>query len=1385
QLLAQAKDTVVSAQAHQDLPFEQVVDIVKPDRSLSHTPLFQAMLAWQNTPDGELSLSGLELSALETEHRTAQFDLTLTLQPTQEGIVGSLEYATALFNTSTVERFIGYWQRLLEAMADAPADSQVGQLRIIDAIEREHVLEALNDTARDDYPNDVCIHELFEARVRHQPEDVALIFEAQRLSYAELNERANQLAHHLIALGVGPDQRVAVCLERSIEMVVSLMAILKAGGAYVPLDPAYPIERLSDMLDDCKPAVVLLDATGTDVLNALAATQTCAAPFVHLDETDAWQQHPTDNPQRERLGLNDRHLAYVIYTSGSTGRPKGVMNEHRGVVNRLVWMQEAYGLTSDDVVLQKTPFSFDVSVWEFFWPLLAGASLVMARPDGHKDPHYLLDQMRRTQVTTLHFVPSMLQVFVEHISALEGCALKRVMCSGEALPSALVKRFHQRYPGVELHNLYGPTEAAIDVTAWACKPGDAGQSVSIGAPIANTRMYILDAYGEPVPMGVAGELFIGGVQVARGYLNQAELTAERFLADPFVEGGRMYKSGDLGRWLPDGTIEYLGRNDFQVKIRGFRIELGEIEAKLAQHEKISEAVVVAREQDGTKQLIAYTTGEGELEAEAIRSFAQQRLPGYMVPSAYVRLDAFPLTPNGKLDRKALPAPDEAAYVKRAYEAPQGEVEETLAQLWRELLGVEQVGRQDNFFELGGHSLMAVQLVSRLRTHLDVEIPLNELFAHPQLMALAERIAQGEHSQLSAIAIAERNRPLPLSLTQQRMWFLTRMDGASEAYHIGGGVLLSGALDIDVLRRALSRIVARHETLRTRYQVVGDEAVQIIDPEGDIDIEHVDLRSRADAATQLEQLSASVNERPFVLESEWPIRVLLVQLSDDEHILQVTLHHIAGDGWSIGLLLDELSRLYGAFSVGQPDPLEPMTIQYADYSLWQRKWLKAGESARQANFWKKTLSGVPTLLELPTDRPRPARQDYRGGYIPLSLDHEFSAQIDRFSQKHGVTVFMTLLASWAAVLGRLSGETDIVIGSPVAGRNRVEVERLIGFFVNTLALRIDLNGAPSVESLLAQTKRQVLDAQAHQDLPFEQVVEVIKPERSTAHPPLFQIMFAWQNMPEGDLDLPELQLSYIDVPHTTAQFDLTLTLGPVDNRIAGGIDYAIALYDRETVDRFTAHWLCLLRSMIAAPGETALSRLAILSEREFQDQIYARNATQKAYPATRCIHHLFEERISGGSDSIAVTDGMAQLSYRSLNARANRLANYLIDLGVAPGQRVGLCMDRSADMVVALLAIFKAGGAYVPLDPSYPVERLGYILEDSKPSVVLTRARVGASVEAALSIGAARYSGAVRIIDLEGDAPDWAEQADSNPFVPSLTSRHLAYVIYTSGSTGQP
>ncbi|PNO64766.1 non-ribosomal peptide synthetase [Serratia marcescens] len=1319
-------------------------------------PLFSALLNYRHN-NGEAVALPEGVSLLSAEERT-NYPFVLSVEDGGD----SLGVTAQVTETVDAQRVCDYMVQALSSLAQAleqAPETPVCSLAVVPEAERELLLHGWNRTERD-YPLDQTLAALFEQQVRRTPDATALVSGAESLSYAQLNARANRLAHALIARGVGPDSRVAVCAERGLHMVTALFGILKAGGAYVPLDPAYPGERLQYILQDADPVLLLADAAGRAALGEPATPQ--LALEAALPDTLS-----AENPERRAQAS---HLAYVIYTSGSTGKPKGAMNEHRGVVNRLVWMQEAYGLTAADTVLQKTPFGFDVSVWEFFWPLMVGARLVMAKPEGHKDPDYLSRAIEQYGVTTLHFVPSMLQSFLADGQAATRCGqVVRVMCSGEALPAALVAEFYRRLPQAELHNLYGPTEAAVDVTAWHCSREADRVSVPIGRPIANTRIYLLDEHGQPVPLGAVGELYIGGVQVARGYLNRPELTAERFLSDPFAPGGRMYRTGDVARYLANGDIEYLGRNDQQVKIRGFRIECGEIEAVLATHPAVREAVVDARAVGDDKRLVAWVVPAAgvaeETLAGALRQHVSAALPDYMVPSAWVVVAALPLSPNGKLDRRALPEP-QGAQSQAAYEAPQGEHETLLAAIWRELLNVEQVSRHDNFFELGGHSLLAVRLTNRLQ-QVEWQLPLQTLFANPTLLALAQQLRRTDEA-LPPIEAMPRGAELPLSFAQQRLWFLTQLEGLSETYHIPLALSLRGELDLPAWRQSLDALYARHEALRSRFVTVEGQPQAHILPADALPLTVHDLRGRQDAQSQARQLAQRLTEAPFDLTQGPLVRAALIRLADEEHLFLLTCHHIISDGWSTGILLRELGALYVAFRRSDVDPLPPLTLQYPDYAAWQRRYLTPERLAAQAQYWRETLSGAPALLTLPTDRPRPTVQSFSGGEVPIAIDAELTQALRQFSRQHGGTLFMTVLAAWSLVLARMAGQQELVIGTPEANRGRLETESLVGFFVSTLALRIDLRDDPDLPTLIARIRHAVLAARENRDLPFEQVVELVNPPRHLGYTPLFQVMLAWQDGSVRDISLPGLQAESAELGYQIAKYDLTLDLAERDEQISGTLNFATALFDRATAERYGVYLVQVLRAMATNATQPA-SHLDLLPAAERELLLYGWNRTAEVYPAQSSAHVLFEQWAQRTPDAVAVVNDRDSLSYAQLNAHANQLAHQLIAQGVRPGDRVATSLERSVSLVIAQLAILKAGAAYVPLDPHLPVARQAWIIGDSGASLILCDRDLDREIAGEIAC--------LRIDRLR-------QNPTHDPAVPRAGDAP-AYIMYTSGSTGTP
>ncbi|WP_164003015.1 non-ribosomal peptide synthetase, partial [Pyxidicoccus caerfyrddinensis] len=1346
-------------------PLVQIQSFSQVPRGAS---LFDSLLVFENYPVDESladSASSLRVKDVLGYERT-NYPLTLSVLPGQFLRLRAV-YDSPRFEAASMRRLLEHWRNALLSLASA---SRVGDVSLASEAERQQVIVEWNDT-RAPLAVDTCIHHLFEAQVQRTPDAPALGFEGQWLTYRELDARANQLAHHLRSLGVGPEVRVGLCAERSLELVVGLFAILKAGGAYVPLDPSYPRERLVWMLEDARPAVLLAQPS---LLSRLPETQGTAV--VSLGD-----EAPLGLPTHAPVSLaTPDSLAYVIFTSGSTGRPKGAMNAHRAVVNRLLWMQQAYGLSAQDVVLQKTPYSFDVSVWEFFWPLMVGARLVIARPGGHQEPDYLARLISEQRITTLHFVPSMLQVFLEE-PGLERCtSLKRVVCSGEALPLELAQRCLQRLPSAQLHNLYGPTEAAVDVTAYACVLDEPHRSIPIGRPIANTSIRLLDAHLRPVPMGVPGELFIGGIQVGRGYLARPELTAERFIPDPFSDtpGARLYRTGDKARWLADGNIEYLGRLDFQVKVRGLRIELGEIEATLEKHPQVRQAVVMVR--DGS-HLVAYVVppkGEQPPSTVDVRDFLKTKLPEYMVPSAFVTLEALPLNSSGKLDRKALPALDTALTTTVEYVAPRTPTQQLLASLWSQLLGPARIGAHDNFFELGGHSLLATQVISRIRATFGVDLPISALFEAPTLEALAASIdalaRQGLGPKLPPFQPVDRSGVLPLSFAQQRLWFLDQFIPDSALYNMPAPLRLEGSLDTAALERSLSELVRRHEVLRTSFPEEAGQPLQVIAPPAPLPLERVDLSALPTDAREAEarRLIEAECRKPFSLAQGPLLRALLLKLTDTEHVLLLNLHHIVSDGWSMGVLVREVAALYEAFSQGQSSPLPELPVQYSDFAAWQRQWLQGETLEAQFSYWRQQLAGAPQVLELPTDRPRPAVQSYRGAILSRLMPKTLARALQSLCQREGVTSFMALLAGFQSLLSRYSGQTDVVVGTDIAGRTHADTEGLIGFFVNQLVMRGDLSGDPTFRELLGRTRQVTLGAYAHQDVPFEELVRVLNPERSLAHAPIFQVKLVQQNTPAVALKLPGLSLQGVEADTGTAKFDLTLSINETSEGLACLCDYSTDLYDAESMARMLEHLQVLLEAAVAHP-DTRLSALPLLTATERQQLLVEWNDTAADFPADACIHHLFEAQVQRTPDAHALGFEGAWLTYRELDARANQLAHHLRSLGVGPEVRVGLCAERSLELVVGLFAILKAGGAYVPLDPSYPRERLAGMLEDARPAVLL--------LQPSLLQLLPETPGAA-VVSLSDEA---LRARPTHAPTPLATSANLAYVLFTSGSTGRP
>nr|WP_054062861.1 non-ribosomal peptide synthetase [Pseudomonas fuscovaginae] len=1375
QLLRQVWQTVQQAQAHQDLPFEQLVEALEPGRNLSHSPLFQVMFNHQaqSRLKSGTDLDGLRIEPLQWQSQTAQFDLVLDTSEKAHGIEAVFKYATDLFEPATVEALLQHWASLLRAIVSDPRQ-RIAELPLLDAAQQQQVLARWNP-APQVHPVGRCLHQLIEDQAERRPDAVAVVCAGERLTYAELNARANRWAHRLIARGVGADVRVGVAAERSLEMIVALLAVLKAGGAYVPLDPAYPEERLRHMIDDS--GLKLLLAQG-HLLERLPVPTEVEC----LDLGSAGADGCEDNPQ---VRVDVDNLAYVIYTSGSTGKPKGALLPHSNVLRLFDATRHWFGFDSQDSWTLFHSYAFDFSVWEIFGALLHGGRLVVVPYAVSRSPEAFHALLCDEQVTVLNQTPSAFKsLMAVALASPRELALRQVIFGGEALEVQSLRpwfeRFGERAP--TLVNMYGITETTVHVTYRPLSLADLDQSAGspIGEPIVDLSWYLLDDALNLTPPGCIGELYVAGAGLARGYLNQAGLTATRFVANPFdPQGGRLYRTGDLARLRSDGVVDYIGRRDQQVKIRGFRIELGEIEARLQGHDQVREAAVLAL--DG--QLAAYLVpSDATLLADAerqaawrgtLRDYLKRHLADYMVPAHLMLLPALPLTANGKLDRKALPAPD-TALLQQAYVAPRSLLEQQLAAIWSEVLKVERVGLGDNFFELGGHSLLATQVIARARQVLGIDVELRSLFETRDLAAFAESAGQGGGTSAPAFVAVDRQTPLRLSYAQQRQWFLWQLEPDNSAYHIPAALALNGRLDPQALRRSFEALVERHESLRTTFAQRDGEAVQVVHPAAAFDLP-VEVLGDIDAAALMTRIDREVLT-PFDLQQGPLLRARLLRLGDERHVLVVTLHHIVSDGWSMPIMVDELIEAYVAFSQGQRPQPKPLPFQYADYAHWQRDWMEAGEQARQLAYWSDQLGSEQPVLELPTDRPRPSLQSHAGARTQVELDRALVQGLKGIARQQGVTLFMLLLASFQAVLHRHSGQNDIRVGVPVANRGRVETEGLIGFFVNTQVLRAEFDLHTRFDQLLQQVRQAVLGAQAHQDLPFEHLVQALQPERSLSHSPLFQVMYNHQTELKGAVrPLPGLEVEALDSGSHTAQFDLTLDTFESEEGLRASLTYATALFDAGTIERLAGHWRNLLQALVSDGVEQAVAELPLLDVRETQRVLQDWSRIEGHYPAEQCVHQLIEAQAKRTPEAVALVFGEQQLSYRELEGQANRLARKLRDMGVGPEVAVGIAVDRGLDMVVGLLAILKAGGAYVPLDPEFPEDRLAYMMQDSDIRLLLSHSPLLARLPLPAGLP-------VLCLDQAGD---WLQGYDEQPLASPAQLHNLAYVIYTSGSTGKP
>jgi amino acid adenylation domain-containing protein len=1366
ELLSQVRKACLEAYAHQDLPFEKLVEALQPERDLGRQPFFQALLALQNAPLPEMEMGGVRLHPVAVDSSRSRFDLSFMVESFDKTWTVVTEYNTDIFDRATIERICRHYHSLLQQAAALPG-KRISEFVVLEESERKQLLAW---SGGEQFHDGVFLHKLFEEQAEKTPGADAVVFGPERLSYAGLHRRANQLAHYLCSLGAGPEVVIGLCVERSVEMIVGMLAILKAGAVFLPLEPRYPAERLSFMVQDAQALMVLTQGPLQDRLSGTGSK------ILVMEEFTEIARQPEDNPVTT---VDPENLAYIIYTSGSTGRPKGVGISHRSVCPLIEWGKWKVQMTPEDRVLQNVAFGFDWSIWEMMITLCSGAALYLM---AEKSPLQTERLIQENGITVFHATPTEVEML-----AATGCtfgSLRMVLVGGEKSDwhtlECIGKLAGENCSAV---NMYGPTEASIVTVADFLSPTEAKthdmhENVPIGLPVANTTCYILDADLNLCAQGVVGELYLGGVELARGYIGQPALTAEKFIPDLFgkSEGGRLYKTGDLTRWRPDGRLGYLGRADQQVKIRGFRIELGEIESVLRSHPGVHEAVVVVKEREnGDKGLLAYVVGE-RTTGQDLRSFLREHLPEYMVPAQVMHLESMPLSANGKINRRALPEPESFDQGRENAAPPCTATEEILATLWSAVLGHEMLDREANFFELGGHSLLATQVMSRIRQIFGVELPLRTFFEEPTLAQLGARIdrtrQQDREPNVPKLTAGRRPQVVPLSHAQQRLWFLEQIEPGGPVYVIVAAVRLVGRLEVEVLRHALNRIVERHEVLRTQVvmkaEMPAQEILECVELQlEEMDLSHVEMSERtAEAQRQLQQMSGE----GFDLSRAPLLRARLLKLHEQERWLVFSMHHIASDGWSMGVLLQELKEFYQSQITGAPVPLEPLAVQYADYACWQREWLQGGELDRQLEYWRKQLNGMEDL-RLPLDRPYPPLRSGRGASYRWRVPEPLYNELKKFSRKQGVTYFMTLLAGLQALLARYTGQSDISIGTVIANRNRQEVEGLIGFFTNTVLLRKEIAGSESLRQLVVAAREVSLQAYAHQDLPFEKLVEALQPERDPRKNPLVQVMLAFQNAPLPELELGELKLEPLGIESERARFDLTMEIQPDAEGWRVAMEYNTDIFDRETIQMLALHYQRLLEAAVASP-DLPVAELEFISDEE-RREIETWSALQKQYKAELCLHEFFEQQVQQRGTAEAICYGTQKLSYAELNQRANALAHRLLRSSFGPEAMIGLCMNHSVDRVIAMLAILKSGACCLILDHQDPEERLNTVLRNAQPRMVITQRNC---IE--------KLAADVKLLVMEEEAYQSAGLPTGNCGAVS-GPENLAYVIYGSSSTGIP
>ncbi|MGG1760259.1 surfactin non-ribosomal peptide synthetase SrfAA, partial [Bacillus velezensis] len=1352
-LLGHVRKQVLDAFSHQDYPFEWLTEELNVPRDMSRHPIFDTMFSLQNASDGIPEIGNLTLALHETNFNIAKFDLTMQARETAEGIALDLDYCTKLFKRSTADRMLAHYVRLLERAAAQP-DAKISEYDLLSEREALTQLQRFNPE-RTVYPKDQTIVQIFEEQARKNPGRTALQFEGETLSYQQLNERANRLARHILSVG-GGGKTAAVLCERSMDMIVSIMAVLKAGSAYVPIDPEHPVQRIQHFFRDSGANVLLTQQS----LKPLAEKAGFQGVIVLADDEASYEKD-SRNPA---LPFDSKTIANLTYTSGTTGTPKGNIVTHANIL-RTVKNTNYLTVSEEDTVLGLSNYVFDAFMFDMFGSLLNGAKLVIVPKDTVLDMSRLSRVIKRENVSILMITTALFHLLVDmEPSCLT--TLRKIMFGGERASVEHVKKALAAVGKGRLLHMYGPSESTVFATYH---PVDVIEedtlSVPIGKPVSNTEVFIMNSAGRIQPAGIAGELCVSGEGLVEGYYNRPELTEEKFVEHPFKEGERMYKTGDLARWLPNGDIEFIGRIDHQVKIRGQRIELGEIEHQLQSHDQIQECIVLAVDQGaGDKLLCAYVVGLREISSRELREHTAKDLPAYMIPSVFIQLDELPLTGNGKIDRRALPMPDVTAANAVSYTAPRNETEQKLADIWAEVLQMERVGVHDQFFEIGGHSLAGMKLLALIQKTFGVQLTLKDLFTSPTAAGLAQLIEGAERKAAESITPAAERETYSVSSPQKRMFVLQQLEGAETSYNMPSVLRLKGKLDAEKLKSVMKQLTERHEAFRTTFDIKDGETVQRIWAEADIDMEYYEA-SEEDAERIIQSFI-----RPFRLDQLPLVRTGLVKLAEHDHLLLFDMHHIISDGASVGVLIDELSRLYGG------ETLEPLRIHYKDYAVWQQKFIQSKQYRKQEEHWLRELDGELPVLTLPADYSRPAVQTFEGDKLVFSLTEEQTSALRSLAKQTDSTMYMVLLASYSAFLSKLSGQHDIIVGSPVAGRSHADLANVIGVFVNTLALRTYPEADKTFTDYLKEVKQTALHAFDAQDYPLEDLLQKVEVQRDTSRNPLFDAVFSMQNANAEDLVMEGIELKHHPFDRKTAKFDLTMTAEDTDEGLTFVLEYNTALFKPETAETWKHYWLHLLEAAAENPA-AKLSELSLVNETEKQALLNAWKGKTLSVPRDKTVHRLFEETAARYANRPAAAYNGTKWTYGELNARANRIARILMDCGVTADERVGILTKPSLEMAAGVLGVLKAGAAFVPIDPDYPEERISYILQDSGAKLLLTQEAL--DVPDSYNGETILLDGSRSILSLPLDEND-----EANPQT-ETTADHLAYMIYTSGTTGQP